>query len=104
MKYVYLYIVECSDGTYYTGITNNPERRINEHNSGYDKESYTYSRRPVSLKYCAEFFDPNQAIYWEKRIKGWSHKKKQALIEDDWNAIKEFSKRYKTKSYKRIKK
>jgi putative endonuclease len=99
MKCVFLYIVECSDGSYYTGITNNPERRMNEHNAGFDKESYTYSRRPVILKYCTEFYDPNLAIYWEKRIKGWSHKKKKALIDDDWDALIEFSKRYKIKSY-----
>jgi predicted GIY-YIG superfamily endonuclease len=53
------------------------------------------------LKYCEYFIDPVQAIYWEKKLKGWSHRKKKALIENDWKSLVEFSKKYKIKSYKR---
>jgi len=104
MKNIYVYILECSDGTYYTGVTNNPERRLLEHNAGIHKDSYTYSRRPVIFKYGEQFTDPEQAIRWEKKIKGWTHRKKKALIENDWKALSEFSVRYKVKSYKRNKK
>ncbi len=88
----YVYIVECSDKSYYVGITNDLERRIEEHTSGNDTSSYTYKRRPVILKYYSHFFDVNQAIAWEKQIKGWSRKKKEALFEEDWNKIKKFAK------------
>ncbi len=88
----YVYIVECSDKSYYTGITNDLERRLFEHNTGYDKRSYTYERTPIVLKYYAHFFDVNQAIAWEKQIKGWSRKKKEALFKEDWGEIKELAK------------
>lgn len=101
MKYIYVYILECADGSYYTGITNNPERRLHEHNEGLKINSYTFSRRPLKLVYHEYFIDPTQAIIWEKKIKGWSHRKKKALIDEDWNSLIEFSKRYKIKSYKR---
>ncbi|HET9055403.1 MAG TPA: GIY-YIG nuclease family protein, partial [Chitinophagaceae bacterium] len=68
----YVYIVECNDGSYYTGVTNDIERRLWEHNTGYNKDSYTYKRRPVELKYAGHFTDIIQAIAWEKQIKGWS--------------------------------
>jgi putative endonuclease len=101
MKNMYVYILECSDGSYYTGVTNNAERRLNEHNFGLSKQSYTYTRRPVVMVYCELFTDPVLAISWEKKIKGWSHRKKEALINDDWKSLVEFSKSYKIKSYKR---
>jgi putative endonuclease len=101
MKYMYVYILECSDGSYYTGVTNNVELRLNQHNSGIDKKSYTFSRRPLILKHREYFTDPNQAIFWKKKIKGWSHKKKKAFIDGDWKSLVEFSKSYKIKSYKR---
>jgi putative endonuclease len=88
----YVYIVECSDKSYYTGITNDLERRIEEHNLGNNTSSYTFKRRPVVLKYYAHFFDVNQAIVWEKKIKGWSRKKKEALFVEDWDQIKELAK------------
>ena len=58
MKYLYVYILECSDGNYYTGVTNNPERRLSEHNSDNFPESYTHQRRPLTLKFCEYFTDP----------------------------------------------
>lgn len=87
-KYLYVYILKCSDGTYYTGVTNHPERRIEEHNSRINKNSYTASRLPVKMVYCEMFTDFNLAIIWEKRIKNWNRKKKEALIKENWDQLK----------------
>jgi putative endonuclease len=51
MKYMYVYILECADSSYYTGVTNNPEKRLTEHNSDNFPESYTHSRRPLKIMY-----------------------------------------------------
>jgi putative endonuclease len=91
MKSYYVYILSCSDNTFYTGITNNLERRLAEHQHGTLENSYTYSRRPVELKFYEEYQDVLLAIAWEKRIKKWSHKKKQALIDGDWDKLVELS-------------
>ena len=80
----FVYIVECTDGFYYTGVTNNLNRRIDEHNEGIDPKSYTFKRRPVVLKYWLCFTNVEKAIEWEKQLKGWSRKKKEALFIDDW--------------------
>ena len=84
----WVYIVECSDGLYYTGITNNIDRRLWEHNTGFDPKCFTYRRRPVVTRYCDFFRDVNQAISWEKQLKGWGRKKKEALFNEDWSEIK----------------
>ena|SRR6478609_8111631 len=88
----FVYIVECSDGLYYTGVTNDVERRISEHNEGIHEISFTYKRRPVTLRYWLRFSDINQAIAWEKQVKGWSRKKKEALFNEDWNEIQKLAK------------
>jgi putative endonuclease len=89
MKSFWVYIVLCSDASYYTGITNDVDVRVFQHNDGIDRFCYTYTRRPVRLVYSAEFSDPNEAIRWEKQIKGWSRAKKDALIRGDWVYIKQ---------------
>jgi len=81
MKILYVYILECSDGTYYTGVTNNIERRLVQHQSGFHPDSYVFSRRPVELVFYAEFTDFYFAISKEKQIKKWSKAKKKALID-----------------------
>ena len=88
----YVYVVECSDRSYYTGVTNNVDRRVKEHNEGLDESCYTYSRRPVVLKYYEHFFHIEKAIAWEKQVKGWSRKKKEALFKGDYATISEFAK------------
>ncbi len=88
MKDYFVYIVRCSDGSYYTGITNNIERRISEHKAGVNRSCYTFRRRPVTLVFSAMFHDVNQAIRFEKQVKGWSRKKKKALIEGRWDDLK----------------
>jgi|SRR5579872_2648653 len=91
MESYWVYMVLCTDGSYYTGITNDPERRVAEHNAGMDPHCYTFLRRPVRLVYTGECRDPNEAIRWEKQIKGWSRKKKQALVNDDWQRVSELA-------------
>ena len=88
MNTYYVYIVKCKDNSYYTGVTNDIEKRIAEHNSGFDKNSYTFSRKPVELMFTYEFNDINQAIAFEKQLKGWSRKKKEAVISGDWDILK----------------
>ena len=92
MKTMYVYIVECSDGSYYTGVTNNADKRLIEHNEGIDKNSYTYSRRPVKMVFAERFIDPIQAIAFEKQLKGWSRKKKRAIIDGQWELLPALSK------------
>ena len=87
MNQLCVYILECSDKSYYTGVTNNLERRLLKHQSGEIKTSYTYSRRPIILKWYSEDMDPDQAIELEKQIKGWRKSKKEALINGDWKEI-----------------
>jgi len=87
MKLYYVYILECSDGTYYTGMTNNIERRIAEHKWGINPESYTHKRRPVKLVWHTTTNYVTKAIEYEKQIKKWSHNKKKALIEENWDEL-----------------
>ena len=88
---LFVYIVKCKDDSYYTGLTNNVEKRVVEHNSGLDENSYTYSRRSVKLLYSQEFSDMNQAIRFEKQVKSWSKAKKEALIEGDFEKLVKLS-------------
>ncbi|MCY6371459.1 GIY-YIG nuclease family protein [Clostridium ganghwense] len=79
MKKNYVYIVECSDKTYYTGWTNNLEKRINAHNSG-NGAKYTRGRRPVKLIYFKNFNHKSEAMKREYEIKQMSRKEKDKLI------------------------
>ncbi len=92
MKSYFVYILKCRDNSYYTGITNDPNKRIWEHNEGLIKNSYTHSRRPVTLVYSNEFNKVYDAISAEKQIKGWKRKKKEALINRDFDLIHELAK------------
>ena len=92
-KHYCVYIVLCNDNSFYIGVTNNIERRIWEHNNDENKKCYTYKRRPVKLVYCEYCSDINSSINREKQIKGWSRKKKQALIEENFNNLIKLSKR-----------
>lgn len=91
MKIYIVYIVECSDGKYYTGITNDINRRVEEHNLGVDSRAFTFKRRPVKLLFTAEFTIATLAIAFEKQLKGWGRKKKEALINGDYKALKELA-------------
>jgi putative endonuclease len=75
----YCYILECSDGSFYTGWTTDPERRLSQHNRGTGAR-YTRSRRPVQLVYLEELPDKGAALKRERAIKALPRTKKQKLI------------------------
>ena len=75
----FVYILRCSDGTYYTGHAHNLENRLKAHNAG-KASKYTASRRPVSLVYRESFASRSEAASREYRIKKWTRRKKEALI------------------------
>jgi len=87
MKQYFVYILLCSDNSYYTGITNDMDRRMYEHTNGLDPNSYTCKRRPVKMVFCENFNDVNQAIAFEKQVKGWNRKKKEAIIAGNWDLL-----------------
>ncbi len=87
----YTYILECSDGSYYTGSTSNLELRILQHRKG-EGSNYTRKHLPVKLIYFEEFQNIDDAFYREKQIQGWSHKKKAALINGKTELLSELSK------------
>ena len=92
MKTMYVYILECSDKSYYIGVSNNAEKRFLEHSTGINRNCYTYTRRPLKFVFSQIFSDPDSAIAFEKKIKGWTRAKKKALIEDKWESLPELSK------------
>jgi putative endonuclease len=75
------------------GVTNDIDRRLYEHESGIDPKSYTFKRRPLKLVFQEMFNDINQAMAFEKQIKGWKRAKKEAIINGDWHLLPELSKR-----------
>ena len=88
----YVYILECKDKSYYTGHTDNIEKRICEHESG-TIGGYTSSRLPIKLAYLAEFETRDEAINAERQIKNWGCRKKQALIEQNWQELSRLSRK-----------
>jgi putative endonuclease len=89
----YLYILRCSDGSFYTGTARTGlERRVSEHNSGH-YDGYTASRRPVTLIFSQWFDRITDAIAAERQVKGWSRKKKEALIRGDFEDLRTLSRR-----------
>ena len=77
----YVYMVRCNDGTLYTGITYDLEKRIEAHNSGKDGARYTRSRRPVKLVYSEEAGSKSTAAKLEYKIKKMTRAKKMEMIE-----------------------
>ena len=90
----YFYILRCSDNSLYCGVTNNPERRVREHNSNNSKASrFTRTRQPVKLVYAEEYKDLKSAMRRELQIKKWPKAKKEALISDNRQLLKKLSKK-----------
>ena len=85
------YILLCADGSYYTGSTNNLDKRLAEHNAG-EGANHTKNRLPVKLIYHEEFQRIDEAFNREKQIQGWSRIKKEALINSDIEALKKAAK------------
>jgi predicted GIY-YIG superfamily endonuclease len=88
MSYI-IYILLCSDGSYYTGSTDDLQRRLFEHQEGLSPTAYTFRRRPVKLVWAEEVATLDEALLHEHQIKGWSRAKKEALIRGDFQAIHE---------------
>ncbi|MDO8346011.1 MAG: GIY-YIG nuclease family protein [Cellvibrio sp.] len=91
-----IYILRCGDASYYTGHTDNLEKRMGEHQSGMCG-GYTSTRQPVELAWTQECFTREEALAAERQVKGWSRRKKEAMMRGDWAAVsilakKDFSK------------
>lgn len=86
------YILECADGTYYVGSTTDLERRLGEHNEGLGA-AYTRHRRPVRLAWAGQYERIDQAFAFEKRVQGWSRRKRQALIDGRFDLLPGLSSR-----------
>jgi len=82
----WVYILECSDGSYYTGSTIDLERRLWEHNQGLGA-NFTKRRLPAQLVFAEESESIETAFVREKQVQGWSRAKKRALIEGRWNDL-----------------
>jgi putative endonuclease len=87
MKTYYVYILKCSDNSFYTGFTSNLENRFVEHQTGKHPDSYTFKRRPLELVFYATFTEVTMAIDTEKQLKKWSREKKEALINGDFESL-----------------
>ena len=81
------YILKCSDDSYYAGHTDDLEHRLATHASG-QVAGYTRTRLPVALAWSQEFSTREEALRAERQIKGWSRRKKEALIAGDWGEIR----------------
>ena len=86
------YLLRCSDGSYYVGSTEDLELRLAQHQSG-ELGGYTASRRPVTLVWSEQFATRDDAFAAERRIKGWSRAKKEALARGDWDLVRELARR-----------
>ncbi|MFT4194097.1 GIY-YIG nuclease family protein [Ottowia sp.] len=89
MKPFFVYLLCCSDGSYYVGQTDDMELRMRQHADGLI--GYTAMRKPVELLWQSEFEAREGAIAFERQIKGWSRAKKEALIRGDWAAIQQLA-------------
>ena len=90
----WLYVVRCADGSFYTGTTRTDVgARVGQHNAGLFPESYTFRRRPVTLAFAEHFPSITDAIAMERRVKGWSRRKKQAMIDGEWEMLPQLARR-----------
>ena len=91
---IYVYMLRCSDGSYYVGSATGHDLsvRISQHNAG-AFPGYTFSRRPVVLVWSEHFERITDGIAMERRLKGWSRAKKEALIRGDWGDLRRLARR-----------
>ena len=92
MEYFYVYILRCADGSFYVGHTDNLEKRIADHHDG-NGCHYTARKRPLELIFSDSFATRDEAFMVERKIKGWSQKKKLALAAKNWEQLPELSKK-----------
>lgn len=93
----WVYILRCADGSYYTGHTDDLEKRIAEHEVGAIRSCYTFKRRPLELLFSQDFPTREEALMSEQQIKGWNRKKKEAMIRGDWMEVSRLAKSTKTR-------
>ena len=86
----FAYLLKCNDGSYYAGHTDDLERRIAQHQSG-ALGGYTARRLPVQLVWSDSFATRDGAFAVERKLKGWSRAKKEALMAGDWEQIRELA-------------
>ena len=87
----YAYLLRCADGRHFAGHTDDLDARISQHQAG--AIPYTQKRRPVTLVWSGRFPERDQAFAAERRIKGWSRAKKEALIGGKWDEVQRLAKR-----------
>ncbi len=88
-----MYILECSDGSYYTGSTKDLEKRLIQHQNG-EGANHTKKRLPLKLLYYEKYNRIDTAFYREKQVQGWSRAKKEALMRGDMDALPGLSMAY----------
>ena len=101
MKRGWMYILECCDGSYYTGSTNDLDRRLQQHHSG-EGANHTKKRLPVKLVYSEEYQFVQTAFYREKQVQGWSRKKKEALIRGEFDKLPELAMAYRDVDFENL--
>ena len=94
----WVYILRCADSSYYTGHTDNLENRIGQHIAGAIASCYTYTRRPLELVFSQDFPTRLEALASEQQIKGWSRKKKEAMMRGDWSEVSRLAKSFQPES------
>ncbi len=88
----WVYILECADTSYYVGSTVDLEGRVSAHQEGLGAE-YTKRRRPVVLRWAAEFARIDDAFAFEKRVQGWSRRKREGLMRGELETLRNLSSR-----------
>ena len=84
----HVYILRCSDSSYYIGHTDNIEARISAHEQGLIPTCYTFTRRPIEVAWQGTFATRYDALSFERQIKRWSRRKKEALINNELHLLK----------------
>ena len=82
----WVYILRCADSSDYTGRTDNLEKRMGQYQAG-ECSDYPATRRPLQLVWSQECFSREEALSAERQIKGWSRKKKEAMMPGDWSEV-----------------
>lgn len=92
----FMYILRCSDGSYYTGSTKYLDKRLEQHQNG-KGSNHTRKRLPVKLLYYEQYNRIDTAFYREKQVQGWSRAKKEALMRGELDALPGLSIAYRDK-------
>jgi predicted GIY-YIG superfamily endonuclease len=86
LEMFWVYLLRCADGSYYTGHTDDLDRRMAQYHAG-ECEGYVATRLPVALVWSQETTTREEALSAERKIKGWSRKKKEAMTRGDWAEV-----------------